>query len=104
VNEEAAQRYWPHEDPLRRRIRFAESGEWFEIIGIVGNVRSSDAGSDPIPQMYVPLTQQPERTVAVVVRSDSRDPTQLMPLIRGEVAQLDKDLPVFAAASMERSC
>jgi putative ABC transport system permease protein len=50
----------------------------------------------------VPSSWQPERATAFVVRSAGGDPAQLAPSIRDEIAQLDKNQPVFDIRSMQR--
>lgn len=103
INREAARKYWPGEDPLGRRIAFeGEDGLWFEVVGVVGNVRHSNAGSGTTPQVYVPSSRNPERATAFVVRTSGEDPTQLAPSIRSELARLDKTQPVYDVRSMRR--
>lgn len=103
VSREAARRYWPGEDPIGRRIAFEGDEQlWFEVVGIVGDVRNSNAGSEPTAQVYVPSTWRPERATAFVVRSVGDDPTQLASSLRSELAQLDKTQPVYDVRSMQR--
>ena len=103
VNREAARRYWPGEDPIGRRIRFDDDDQsWFEVVGIVGNVRHSNAGSGPTSQVYVPSSWRPERTTVFVVRTSGGDATQLSASIRSAIAELDKTQPVYDVRSMQR--
>jgi putative ABC transport system permease protein len=44
VNRAMAQRYWPNQNPIDRRVRLAagyDSGVWFRIVGVIDNVRTS---------------------------------------------------------------
>jgi putative ABC transport system permease protein len=104
VNQEAARRYWPNEDPIGKRISFdmGKQDEWIEVVGIVGNVRNSNAGATATPQFYMPSSWRPERSMAFVVRSAGSEPMQLAPAIRRELAELDKNQPVYDVSSMER--
>ena len=103
VSREAARRYWPGEDPIGRRIAFDDDEQqWVEVVGIAGDVRNNNAGSGPAPQVYVPSASQPQRYTAFVVRGSGSDPTQLAPLIRSELAQLDKTQPVYDIRSMQQ--
>jgi putative ABC transport system permease protein len=104
VNEEAAGRYWPGEDAIGKRVMFDPPAkrDWIQIVGIVGNIRNSNAGSGPLPQIYVPTSWQPERSMAIVVRTAGTEPTQLAPAIRAQIAQVDKDQPIYAVSSMEQ--
>ena len=86
VNEEAARRFWPGRDPTRRpRLRSpiasCDPGQevWLEIVGIVGNLRNSDIDQGPLPQVFVPPSQQPISDMAVVVKSAGPSALQLVP-------------------------
>jgi putative ABC transport system permease protein len=104
ISQLAAHRYWPDQEPIGRRIRVVttdSSNPWLEIVGIVGDVRNSDPDAGLIPQIYVPLSQSPTRTMAIVARTES-DPLALTAAIRAEVLNLDKDQPIYAVRSMDQ--
>ena len=73
-----------------------------QVVGIVANVRRSDIDQRTMPQVYVPSTWRPERTMAIVVRTEGGDPTRSVPAIRAQAAALDPDEPLFDVASMEQ--
>lgn len=105
VSEEAARRFWPGESPLGSRIRFvSESGgdRWLTVVGVVGNVRHSDADQGPLLQVYVPAASNPTRALAIVVRTSAPDPLALVAAIRAEVARLDPNQPIHDVSSMEQ--
>jgi putative ABC transport system permease protein len=72
-----------------------------QVVGIVANVRRSDADQRTMPQVYVPTSWQPERAMAIVVRTDG-DPLLAMQAIRAQAAALDPAEPIFDIASMEQ--
>ena len=100
INEEAARRYWSGRDPIGARIALDGSNAWMEIVGVVGNVRNSDIDQITSPQVYVSIWRQPSSDFAVVVKSASADPLQLVPAIRAQVAAIDPNQPVHSVASM----
>ena len=105
VNEEAARRFWAGRDPLGSRIALnAMPGQetWLEVIGVVGNIQNSDIDQGPQPEVYVSASWQPSAETAVVVKSVSRDPLQLVPAIRTQVAQIDRDQPIHDVATMSK--
>jgi putative ABC transport system permease protein len=103
VSREAARRFWGHDDPIGRRIAFdGDQNVWLEVIGVVGDVRNSNAGSGPTPQVYVPSAWRPARSTVFVVRSAGGDPAQIAASIRSELAQLDKTQPIHDVRSMQR--
>jgi putative ABC transport system permease protein len=73
LSDDVSHRYWDtRERTLGARIRLGGSGEegsWLEVVGVVGNVRSSLAEAAPRPCVYVPLAQAPERKLAFVLRA-----------------------------------
>ena len=103
VSREAARRYWPGKDAIGQLIAFeGDEQAWLEVVGITGDVRNSNAGSGPTPQVYVPSSWRPERSVAFVVRGSTADPAELGSSIRAAIAQLDKTQPVYDVRSMRR--
>ncbi|MFZ0428551.1 MAG: ABC transporter permease, partial [Acidobacteriota bacterium] len=102
VNRFFAQKYWPGEDPLEKRImRF---GRDWEVVGVAGDIREFELlGEVPpvAPLVYFPHTQDPRRGMQVLVRS-AGSPATLMAAVRREVSRLDPNLPVGAVVSMEQ--
>jgi putative ABC transport system permease protein len=110
INEAAAQRYWPGEDPLGRRIRYHGDGTpWITIAGIVGDVRSTRLDLDPRPAVYVPFAQSSRgavydrapnvRSFTIVARAQSA-PEELFPSIRAAVRERDPNLPLSSATPL----
>jgi putative ABC transport system permease protein len=62
INDALAERFWPGEDPLGKRVRMYDprgSGPTIEVIGVVKNGRYYRAWRDPEqPFMFLPFTQQ----------------------------------------------
>ncbi len=108
VNEIAARRYWPGENPIGKRVLSGlDEDQWSTIIGVVGDVKHSglDAGADP--EMYYHYLQVPpeamnltEGTVALAIRT-SADPAAMTSSVRGELRTLDPSLPVFNVQTMQ---
>jgi putative ABC transport system permease protein len=101
INEAMAQRFWPAENPIGRRIRIQRRGEpeWRQIVGIVGNVRHEGLNLEPLPEMYVPFAQQPWPWFRLVVRT-AGDPTALASVLREAVWNVDPGLPVSNVRTM----
>ena len=75
VNEAAARRFWPGEDPIGQRIRLG-SNEPLTIVGIVGDIRHVGFHSDPEPEVYWSWYQHPDDPTVVVRTAGS--PTSLV--------------------------
>jgi putative ABC transport system permease protein len=105
VSEAAVRRFWPEQNPLGRRLGFASASgvdQWLTVVGVVGDVRNSDADQAPLPQVYLPATSIQRPEMAVVVRAVGTDPLALVPVIRSEITRLDPNLPIHDVATMER--
>lgn len=68
LNQVAAKRLWPGEDPLGRMVRFGDAES--RVIGVVNNIRdtSVEGGSDG-PEAYLPITQAGPGGAELVIRT-----------------------------------
>jgi putative ABC transport system permease protein len=90
INAALAQRYFPDESPLGRRIVIRETSR--EIVGVVSDFHNVGLRDPPIPHVFVPFAQDPWPTLGIVLRSQS-DPSALAPAVRTALRQLDAALP-----------
>ena len=108
-----AARYWPGDRAVGKRVRMAPVGEWYTVIGVVGDVRGSGLDQPPDEIVYLPLVvtlggmamgQEPPRAwtprdVAFVVRVE-RDAPGVGARAEAAVRALDPDLPTYGARAM----
>jgi putative ABC transport system permease protein len=94
VNEELVERHFPGEDPVGKQINLW--GETREIVGVTQN--TLDIGQYPRPMTFMPTTQNPNRSMGMVVRTTG-DPYSVVEPARSEVQRLDPDLPLYQARS-----
>ncbi|PYV07602.1 MAG: hypothetical protein DMG07_28100, partial [Acidobacteria bacterium] len=101
VNETAARRFWPGEDPIGKPIAVGinDFGDRAEIIGIVGDVRYGSVEEPPRPDVYICTLQSTPSSMILYLRAQS-DPTALVSAARAEVRALNRDLPVYDVKSM----
>jgi putative ABC transport system permease protein len=97
INETMADKVFPGEDPLGKRMQTGQpcpTCPWYTVIGVVGDVKYSGLDARPAPTMYTHYFQDPFwRSMYVVVRT-SQDPAGLIGQVRQEVQSLDKDMPI----------
>jgi predicted permease len=98
VNRQMAERFWPGQDPVGKRLK-AKSMEWNDtpwltVIGVVGNVRHWGLEQEPPAEHYVLYRQRPEFTLVMAVVVRGGDSSQIMPAVRERVHSLDRDIPV----------
>jgi putative ABC transport system permease protein len=73
INRTAAQRIWPNEDPLGKRIRLGGIDDPLRsIVGVVGDVNHYDLETAPDLQAYVPHAQWTDSYMLLVVRIQTR--------------------------------
>lgn len=112
VSESFATRYWPGEDPVGRRFRFA--AEMRTVVGVVGDVRMRGLERTSEPQVYLAHEQIPEgpdstgvvNTVSrfyapkdLVIHS-SLPAATLMPAVRGVMHRVDPQQPISNVRTM----
>jgi putative ABC transport system permease protein len=105
INEEAARRFWSGRDPIGSRLALdSVTGQetWLEVVGVVGNLRNSDVDQGPLPQVFVSTTRQRSVDIGVVIKSVGRDPLQLVPAVRAQIAAIDPAQPIHDVASMRQ--
>jgi predicted permease len=105
IDETMAQRYWPGEDPLGRRIRLGDDQDpYATIVGVVTPARF-DGLTKQAPTFYQ-LDRQAARhhsfllgTMTLFTRTKG-DPLELAGAVRDAVRSLDPDLPILSMQSM----
>ncbi|HEY6401542.1 MAG TPA: ABC transporter permease, partial [Blastocatellia bacterium] len=104
INETMAKKIFPDEDPIGKRITF-DGGEnnpdWYEIVGVVGDVKQYGLDQATPMQTYEPYTQQTFSSMTLVART-SGDPTTLTAAIRNAVLQLDKEQPIANVRTLDQ--
>jgi putative ABC transport system permease protein len=112
VNDKLAAELFKGEDPIGRRLRFAPSQArtgppppvpvWRTIVGISPTIRHSQPQQgESLAAMYVPLRQDPNGFVNVLVRS--RLPAgSVMNAVRAQVQEVDADQPVFTIQTFDQ--
>src|SRR6266404_5217681 len=99
VNERFAQKYFPGQNVIGKRIQpgFSadDTGDKIrEIVGVVGNVKHLSLKLEDSPEMYLPRTQLPIHVMSIVVRTSVSNPNALTNSIRKELAAMDATIPL----------
>jgi predicted permease len=108
VNEKLADRYWPDENPVGKRLKWGSVDSmypWLTVVGVVSNVADGPVGTEPDVHAYEPFRQLPliflDRSIkaAVLVEGDAR---ALPARIREEITRLDSQLAIESIERMEQ--
>jgi predicted permease len=105
INQALAEREFPGEDPIGKRITFGNTDAnkqpvWIDVVGVAGNVRSTELREPAAPELYVPLRQAIFSPISAVVRT-SVDPVSLTPSLRQALADVDKTVPLSDVKTMD---
>ncbi len=103
VNETMVRRYFQGGDPVGGRLNLGgrEEPSWWEVVGVVADVKSFGPDQEAHAEIFRPFAQVPFPLVAFVVRTDS-DPESLAAAARRAVWEVDKDQPVLKALGMRQ--
>lgn len=101
ISESLAQRFFPGEDPVGKRIAMGPSearGPYIPIIGVVRDVRQF-VQVEPAPTLYLPFLRELSMTMAV---RTSANPTGLSALVRDQIRAVDPDQPIYDIRTIEQ--
>jgi len=100
VNQTLARKIWPEEDAIGKRLRLKPDAPWLTVVGIVSDIKNEGSSKETKPELYFLHTEKSFglwtdlRSMALVVRTSS-EPQQIVSGIRGELNNLDADLPIY---------
>src|SRR5690349_15286289 len=98
VNRRLAERYWPGEDAIGKRLKVGpldSPNAWLTVVGVVGDTRQTGLNEQKL-EFYVPYMQERRSFMAprdLVVRTKA-DPAVIAAAVRKAVWSVDKDQPV----------
>ena len=93
INETAAKKYFPNENPIGQRLgQNLEESAKTEIIGIIRDTKYSSLRDAAPPTMYTPI-RPGTRSLTVMVRT-AGEPASLTETVRTAMRQVDPDVPM----------
>ncbi len=104
LNDAFARKYFPVGNALGQMVaidRGAGKKSVCTVVGVVGDSRHDALSTPAGPEMYVPLSQEPQRALDLVVRTASENLTGLNAGIRDAVQQIDRGVFVPQVRPME---
>jgi len=113
VSKDLADRYWPGQDPIGKRVKWgiaASKAPWQTIVGVAGDVVDGPLGSDPVIHVYSPYSETADQGLAsplaglwrrmqIAVNGDV-EATSLTTSVRAAIAAVDPALAVSKATTM----
>jgi predicted permease len=111
VNQALAERFYPGQDAVGKRIRrgwFDDEEPWFTVAGVAADVKQDGLDKPAGTELYFLHGQwdnveqlSPPRTLYLVVRT-AGDPLALAPAVGAAVRRLDPSLPLAELAPLDR--
>jgi predicted permease len=114
VDERLANKFWPGQSPLGRRmhrgegpdlLKTDENTRWLTVAGVVRTIRlqNLDGSDSPVGAYYFSHPQESRRSFTFVVKTGG-DPSQLAAPLRAAITGVDPELALFSVQTMaERS-
>jgi predicted permease len=107
VTEEFVRKFYPNEDPIGKRIEIGagegpsrERYKTREIVGVVGDIRTSNLSAAPPAAYYIPLPQLMLGPPMMAIRSSSA-PGTIATEVRKVLSAMDPDAPLYMVRTME---
>src|SRR5579872_5113466 len=99
VDQTAARRYWPGEDPLGKNLMIW--GRRFTVVGVAKNSTHMLVNESPEPMVYMSFFQQGYETIVQV--ETEGNPVDLAPAVENAIHEIDTRLPVFDVRPLRES-
>ena len=97
----AAERLWPGQDPVGKRMQMGgDDSPLMQVVGVVGDVRGISLDKPPTMTVYVPYWQRFQAQALLAVRTP-RDPAAIASELRTALRRVDPELPVPAFRTMQ---
>ena len=116
VSRALAERFWPGQDPIGKRVKWgipASRAPWQTVVGVAGDVVDGRLGETPILHIYVPFAEATGQAPATaplagffrgmsVAALTEGDTAALVGPMRGAIARIDPALAVADVTTMSQ--
>jgi len=100
VDQTAAKRYWPGQDPLGKKLEIW--GQPFTVVGLVKNSKHNFMNELPEPMIYMSYFQEPDKEMTVQVKTRG-NPADMAPLLEQTIHEVDGRMPVFDVRTLRET-
>jgi len=107
INDKFARKYFPGENPIGKRVQpglgdGTVKSSMREVVGVVGNVKGLGLTAEAAPEYYLPWEQVVVTSPALAIRT-AGDPTALTASLRSVVSDMDRQVPLYRAATLDEA-
>jgi len=103
INQKLAKSRWGDENPIGRNLVLDyQSGPYpYEVVGVVRDDRHDGPRSEPVPEIYIPHSQNPYLVMNVIART-TLEPLTVAQTARASALRVDPDQPVHSVTTMDQ--
>jgi putative ABC transport system permease protein len=101
INEAAQRQFWPHEDPIGKRVKGENSTEWTTVVGVVGDVRDFGLEHPATAEFYVPQGEAASPNTLLV--RTAADPASVASAVASAVHEVDSQAAVTHVLTLEQA-
>jgi putative ABC transport system permease protein len=101
INKAMADRFFPNEDPIGKRLQLGINNFAGQIVGIVGNVKHVGLDAEVNDEVYLPYSQAPFSIDMTLLVRTSGDPMSFAGAMRNELATVDKQMSIGKVRTMD---
>lgn len=99
VNQTLAQKFWPNQSPIGKRLTLVNQKRAVEIVGVVGDIERYGLGENIQPEIYYPHSQQTRGATYFVVRTNM-DAGTFKEAFQSRLAIIDSEIRLSRTSSM----
>jgi putative ABC transport system permease protein len=100
INQTMAQRFWPNQSAVGKRLALVRQKSTVEIIGIVGDIERYGLDEKVQPEIYFPYSQQARWATYFVARTD-RAAGSFKEDLQNRLASIDSEIRLSRTSSMD---
>lgn len=103
INRQMAERFWPGEDPIGKRLTgFGPDDAVWTIVGVVGDIKYRGLAGETEIDLYRSCLQFPPPVIIHLVARTEGDPMSVAAAVRKEIFRISSDLGVSRIVPMEK--
>lgn len=104
INETLAQKLWPRQSALDRRVgfKFGDQIQWLRVVGVAPNIHYEEIGEETdqsVLNIYVPYAMDGSRPMSMLVRANG-SPDALMTPVRDALRRIGPTFPIYRLMPM----
>jgi predicted permease len=103
ISKSMADRFWPGENALGKRIRLGAADSnvpWMKVVGVAGDIRQNWWNPAARPTIYTSFLQSPQSGMSIILRVESNASSYAAPL-RDVVRQMDAGVALVAIETLK---